>query len=217
MTLEQTDDLACSPGTLLAAALRGDSVHLHDDVSRSRPLAVLRWTTAEESDLFVLASCEGPTLDVGCGPGRMTSGLVQSGGAALGIDVVPEAVEQTLARGAEALLLDVFAEVPGQGHWRTVLLADGNIGIGGDPVLLLARASELLAPGGRVVVDLAPPGSGSNVRELRLCGGGLVSHSFPWAMVSVDVIEELATETGFTVLRTHDYEGRWFAVLGKRR
>jgi SAM-dependent methyltransferase len=205
----------CSPGDLFGAALRGDSVDLLDAAARSRPLAVLRWATTDASDRFVLDSCAGATLDVGCGPGRMTSGLAESGGVALGIDVVPEAVEQTRARGAQALLRDVFAPVPGQGRWDTVLLADGNIGIGGDPVRLLTRASELLAPAGGVVVDLAPPGRTSNVREIRLSGGGLVSDPFQWAMVSVDAIDDLATAVGMVVLRTHDYEGRWFAVLAK--
>ena len=216
MTLEPIEH-TCSPGALFAAALRGDNVHLVDETSRSRPLAVLRWTTTDSSDRFVLESCEGPTLDVGCGPGRMTSGLAELGTVTLGIDVVPEAIQQTRARGAQALLRDVFAEVPGHGRWSTVLLADGNIGIGGDPKRLLARVADLLAPGGRVVVDLAPPGRASNVREIRLSGGGLVSHPFPWAMVSVDAIEELAAAAGLTVLRTHDYEGRWFAVLSKDR
>jgi SAM-dependent methyltransferase len=213
MTIEQT----CPPGTLFAAALRGDNVHLLEDATRSRPLAVLRWTTTEASDRFVLESCEGTTLDVGCGPGRKTSAHAESGVVALGIDVVPEAVEQTRARGADALVRDVFAQVPGQGRWSTVLLADGNIGIGGDPERLLRRVRELLAPGGRVVVDLAPPGRASNVREIRLSGGGLVSDPFQWAMVSVDAIEDLAAAVGLTVLRTHDYEGRWFAVLSKAR
>lgn len=213
MTVEQT----CSPGTLFAAALRGDSVHLLDETSRSRPLAVLRWATTDASDRFVLEACEGATLDVGCGPGRMTSGLAESGAVTLGIDVVPEAIEQTRARGGHALLRDVFAEVPGHGRWSTVLLADGNIGIGGDPQRLLVRVAELLAPGGRVVVDLAPPGRVSNVREIRLSGGGRVSDPFRWAMVSVDSIAELAATAGLTVLRTHDYEGRWFAVLSKAR
>ena len=53
---------------------------------------------------------------------------------------------------------DVFGPLPGEGRWDTALLADGNIGIGGDPVALLARVRELLAPEGRVVVDLAAPG-----------------------------------------------------------
>ncbi|MDQ6642169.1 MAG: class I SAM-dependent methyltransferase [Actinomycetota bacterium] len=213
MTLDPT----CSPGTLFAAALRGDNVHLLDGVSRTRPLAVLRWTMTDASDRFVLESCEGATLDVGCGPGRMTTGLAELGAVALGIDVVPEAIDQTRARGAQALLRDVFSQVPGQGRWSTVLLADGNIGIGGDPERLLNRVAELLAPGGRVVVDLAPPGRVSNVRQIRLSGGGLVSDPFKWAMVSVDAIEDVAAAAGLTALRTHDYNGRWFAVLSKAR
>ena len=77
---------------------------------------------------------------------------------ALGIDVVHEAVGQTRARGAAALRRDIFGAVPGEGRWQTALLADGNVGIGGDPVALLRRLRRLLLPGGRVVVEVAPPG-----------------------------------------------------------
>ena len=51
--------------------------------------------------------------------------------------------------GALALHRDVFATVPGTGRWARVLLADGNIGIGGDPDALLSRVAELLKPPGR--------------------------------------------------------------------
>ena len=76
----------------------------------------------------------------------------------LGVDVVREAVDQTVARGVVALRRDVFDRLPGEGRWETALLADGNVGIGGDPVALLLRAGELVAADGRVVVELAPPG-----------------------------------------------------------
>ena len=62
--------------------------------------------------------------------------------------------------GALALQRDVFGYLPGTGRWATVLLADGNIGIGGDPVALLRRAQNLLRPGGAVVTEISPPGSG---------------------------------------------------------
>ncbi len=65
----------------------------------------------------------------------------------LGIDVVPEAVEQTRRRGASALQRDLFDALPGEGRWQTALLADGNVGIGGDPVALLARTRDLVQPG----------------------------------------------------------------------
>lgn len=81
----------------------------------------------------MLAHCVGTTLDIGCGPGRMSQALAARGACVLGIDVVPEAVTLTRARGASALVCDVFAPVLGEGRWDTALLADGNIGIGGGP------------------------------------------------------------------------------------
>ena len=35
----------------------------------------------------------------------------------------------------------MFEPLPGEGRWGTVLLLDGNVGIGGDPVALLERAA----------------------------------------------------------------------------
>ncbi len=122
------------------------------------PLPVTDWTCDRRpGDDALLSLCAGTVLDVGCGPGRLTAALHRSGGAALGIDVAPVAVSLARARGADALELDVFGAVPDTGAWGTVLLADGNIGIGGDPAALLRRCAELAAPGGRVVVELSAP------------------------------------------------------------
>ena len=55
--------------------------------------------------------------------------------------MVPEAVAQTPDRGVAAIRRNVFDALPGEGRWRTALLADGNIGIGGDPAALLRRLS----------------------------------------------------------------------------
>ena len=200
---------------LYAAALRGESVTVVDDRERHQPLPVARWSTVDASDRRLLGQCLGDTLDVGCGPGRMTEGLADTAGTAVGIDVCPEAVRQTRARGANALRRDVFGGVPRTGRWGTVLLADGNIGIGGNPVRLLRRAHDLLAPNGRVVVDLAPPGGRSQVMEYRLASADRVSEPFRWAVVSVDAIWSVAAGGGFAVRRTHEWNGRWYAVLVK--
>ncbi len=48
-------------------------------------------------------TAEGPTVDIGCGPGRMSEALALAGHTVLGIDVVPEAVRQTRTRGVPAL------------------------------------------------------------------------------------------------------------------
>ena len=62
-------------------------------------------------------------------------------------------------RGGAALRRDVFDTLPGEGRWETALLADGNVGIGGDPVALLRRLREVLDPRGRVVAEVAAPGT----------------------------------------------------------
>ena len=142
----------------------------------------------------------------------MTQLLAERGEIVLGIDVVPEAVWQTRDRGVSAILRDVFEHVPAEGRWETVLLADGNLGIGGDPVRLLRRIAQLLAPGGRIVADVAPPGTGLHSGTVRLSAGGLTSEPFPWSVVGVDAIEELGIAAGFHV-ETRDVGDRWVGVL----
>lgn len=140
----------------------------------------------------------------------MTSGL-----HALGVDVVAEAVEQTRARGALALQRDVFKTLPGESRWNTALLADGNIGIGGDPHRLLRRVGELLAGDGRLVVDLAAPGGPVTTHRLGLEVDGVLSRRFPWAVVPANQIEALAVATSLRVLEVVNHHGRWFAELAK--
>jgi SAM-dependent methyltransferase len=182
--------------------------------SASAPFDVPRsaWSGALDGDQAVLDLCDGPTLDVGCGPGRMTQLLAERGEIALGIDVVPEAIWQTRYRGVSAILRDVFERVPAEGRWTTVLLADGNLGIGGDPVRLLRRIAQLLAPGGRVVADIAPPGTGLLSGTVRLTAGGLTSEPFPWSVVGLDAIGHIAAQAGFAA-RAVDVGERWVGIL----
>lgn len=165
-------------------------------------LPVEDWTrTADAADLALLSHCAGPTVDLGCGPGRMTAALAARGLPSLGVDVVPGAVAEAEARGGRAVCRDLFEPLPGEGWWATALLADGNIGIGGDPLALLARVRRLLVPGGRVVAEVHPPGtpSGPLLAELVCgCGG---SSQFPWAVVSADAIGSIAAEVRLAVRR----------------
>jgi len=195
-------------------ALRGETCYLTTAHRPPLPLPVSTWTrTADTSDELLLSLCAGPTIDVGCGPGRLTVELAARGHVALGIDVVPEAVGQSRRRGAAALRRDVFAPVPGEGRWETALLADGNIGIGGDPVALLNRLRRLLAPGGRLVVEAAAPHRDSSVFSARLeceCGP---SEAFRWAVVTVDELAALAHEAGLVEASRWTAHGRWATVL----
>ncbi|NHC22147.1 class I SAM-dependent methyltransferase [Nocardioides sp. IC4_145] len=215
MTLSDKPLTTESFSTVFSSALRGQPCAVVGLGDEPEPLPVASWTAeADADDLAILAHCDGPTLDIGCGPGRMAAALADLGHLVLGIDVVHEAVGQTRERGVDALRRDVLADrLPGEGMWRTALLADGNIGIGGDPEALLARAGRLLGPGGRVVVELAPPGVRRSSAWARLQCDDTLSRPFRWAVLGIDDIEPVAAAVGLVVQDLAEHGGRWVAVL----
>lgn len=173
-------------------------------------MPVHRWREHSDTvDAVMLSRCQGPTLDVGCGPGRLTLALLVRGAAAMGIDTSEAAVRMTVRRGGFALLRNVFGNVPGEGCWDHVLLADGNLGIGGDPERLLGRAHQLLTSGGSAVVEVASPGTGLRSRLARIDSGPW----FRWSDVGVDAVPELAESAGFRLGWTAERAGRWFVEL----
>jgi len=203
---------------VFASALRGHACLVLDEDGARGLLPTEEWLRdADPLDEAFLDLCHGPTVDIGCGPGRMAEALARRGQPVLGIDVVPEAVRLSLDRGVATLLRDVFEAVPGEGRWQTALLADGNIGIGGDPVALLDRVGDLIAPTGRVVVELAPPGTGVLTRHVRLETAVGRSAAFPWTLVGTDAIAAVADAAGLRVLSQDRFDVRYSAVLGVAR
>jgi SAM-dependent methyltransferase len=197
-------------------ALRGESCTVHGISFDHQPLPVHEWLRpVSHADRVVLGHCRGATLDVGCGPGRMSAHLAERGHVVLGVDIVHEAVVQARRRGVSALRRNVFDPLPGEGRWNTVLLADGNIGIGGAPVRLLRRTAELVERTGRIVCDLAAPGTGLRCHDARLVTAFKRSGSFPWAQVGPEAMERVASDAGLRVEHVGDHEGRWFAVLAR--
>jgi SAM-dependent methyltransferase len=196
--------------TALAGRARPEIEHADGTTS---PLQVDHWLHVRPGDVSIVDRCNGPTLDVGSGPGRLTVALAERGIPALGIDVTPYAVSISRTAGALTLLRDVFGRVPGTGRWMTVLLADGNIGIGGDPIALLRRVRELLTPLGQALVEVQPPGTAQRSEQVRLRHGGQISAWFPWAYVGADQIAEIAVEAGLSAAETWSAHGRWFSVL----
>lgn len=182
-----------------------------------RPATLDRWVNgADAVDERVLAQLPGPVLDVGCGPGRHLHALARRGVFGLGVDICDVAVDLARGRGAHAMVGSIFGDVPGAGRWRSALLLDGNIGIGGRPARLLSRVGELLAPAGAVLVELAGPQSSTVESVARLETAFSVSNWFPWAEVSAASIEALAYEAGVFVSRCWCEGERWFAVLTAR-
>jgi SAM-dependent methyltransferase len=177
-------------------------------------LPVGRWLgepTPEEHE--VLGRVLAPVLDVGCGPGRHVLALARQGVVALGIDVAPGAVVLARAQGAPVLERSVFARIPGAGRWGTALLLDGNVGIGGDPPSLLRRVASLLRPGGRLLVELEPPGTASGPQLARMEVGDRRGPWFPWARVGVDAAGRLTAGGSFRLVEIWMGGDRWFARL----
>ena len=173
-----------------------------------------RWLGGlEAADRAALAIAEAPVLDLGCGPGRHLGALRRSGKRALGVDLSPVAVQLARRRGAAAIPGDVFGAEPGAGCWRTALLLDGNVGIGGSPALLLRRTRDLLAADGIAIVELDPPGAPTFRTRIRIEAPDVVSEWFAWARVGVDGIGPLARRAGLDHDETIAAGGRWIAVL----
>lgn len=197
------------------AAFSGKDTHVVDHIGRTRPFEVDQWSSAPDwvdRELFI-EPCDAATIDIGCGPGRLVGELAARQIPAMGIDVSIEAVRQTRIRGALALRRDVFATIPGEGRWRYGLLADGNLGIGGDPVRLLTRLREVLTADGRVIAEVAERGTGLVRDRRRLRVEGRLSTHFEWAVVGLDAIEEIAAHAGLRVAETQSIGGRHAATM----
>jgi SAM-dependent methyltransferase len=171
---------------------------------RVRHLPVEEWSAAPSAEeLAVLRAVSGPVLDVGCGPGRLVAALAEMGTPALGVDASPAAVDTARRLGAPVLQRSVFEALPCEGRWATVLLFDGNVGIGGDPVELLRRLGALLAHSGQAVVEVDAPGTLTVSADARI----------PWASVGADRLDELAGRAGLRRRSWRPIGGRWFAIL----
>lgn len=192
----------------------GPEGHGEGREDREEVLALERWAgPVDAGDHALLDRCVGATIDLGCGPGRLAAELARRGHRVVGVDVCLPAAALTRERGVDVVLADLFGPLPGEGGWETALLADGNVGIGGDPARLLTRTALLLVPGGRVVLDLAPPGSPPRLRRVRVAVAGRGDGGFLWAAVAADAVPGLAGAAGLEVEAVSAEGTRWVAVL----
>lgn len=182
---------------------------------RVLPLETMRWTAlADDVDKLVVSRCQGPVLDLGCGPGRMVQALNEAGVPALGVDMSAVAVEETRSRGALAIQSSLADRLPAEGRWGTVLLMDGNIGIDGDVTALLKRCRMLLVPGGSIVVEVDPRPAWHQTRRVRLTADRAgFSAELTWTRIGAAAVRRLAGFLDLLVVEEWTARDRAFISL----
>src|SRR5439155_18654446 len=100
----------------------------------------------------------------------------------------------------------------GANRWGSALLLDGNIGIGGSPVTLLMRIASLLRPGGRVLAELAGPGTATAVMDVRVETDDARGPWFQWARVATDDAERIGCAAGLALEHEWSAGQRWFVA-----
>jgi SAM-dependent methyltransferase len=187
-------------------ALAGTPARLVRDDGVELDLAVRRWRRgARGEDRWLLDRCAGPAIDLGCGPGRLVAALAARGVPALGVDASRIAQRQCRRRRTPMVRRDLFGPLPGEGTWGHVLLVDGNIGIGGDPLRLLRRVAQLLRPGGTVLVEADPRADALWHGTVRLRTAAGSGDPLPWACAGADALVRLGAALGLR--RTDGYRG----------
>jgi glycosyltransferase A (GT-A) superfamily protein (DUF2064 family) len=152
-----------------------------------------RWSgVADDVDRLILSRCEAPVLDLGSGPGRMVGALNESGRSALGVDISAQAVSASMRQGALALRARIEDPLPAEGRWGTVLLMDGNVGIGGNVADLLARCRQLVAPGGLVICEVDPVGTRHERDIVVLRSRAAASMPLAWSRIGAAALVEVA-------------------------
>ncbi|MET4093816.1 class I SAM-dependent methyltransferase [Arthrobacter sp. UYCu712] len=201
--------LADGSGTL---TLRPDS---SDHEADAVDFDVRSWCEdASPLERSLLQSLQGPVLDVGCGPGRLLAAAQRMGLPALGIDTSAEAVRRARGRGARVLEQSVFAPLPQPGLWQSIILLDGNVGIGGGITSLLRRCSQLITPHGTLLVEVEADEDMDTVYSAVLeDGDGNQSESFRWARTGSAGLVSRARRSGWTVTAIQRLNGRVFCRL----
>jgi SAM-dependent methyltransferase len=180
-------------------------------------LPVRRWfAVAGAAEQRALDHAVGPALDIGCGPGRHLVALAEREVFALGIDISSELLEVARGLGVNVLERSVFDRIPGPGRWRSALLLDGNIGIGGNPVALLARIGQLLTTDGRLIVEFDPFDAAPQVLLVRAETPDAAGPWFRWTTVGPERLTTVAETVGFDIVDAWEAADRRFAVLQLR-
>jgi SAM-dependent methyltransferase len=159
---------------------------------------------------------QGRILDVGCGTGSHSLYLVQKKKEVTAIDASPNAVACCQQRGLNNVAQADYFEFSPQKKFDTLLFMMNGIGIAGEIAqlpALLAKAKELLAPGGQILLDSSdirymfedddspfiPPEDGSYYGEVtyQMQYKNVTGNPFRWLFIDLALLKQMAEMKGF--------------------
>ncbi|TAJ06906.1 methyltransferase domain-containing protein [Marinilabiliaceae bacterium JC017] len=109
-----------------------------------------------ELEQQALKLCKGRTLDVGAGSGTHSLYLQKKGIDVTSLDASPNACRVCQIQGIQNVINEDFFDVNLDDKYDTILMMMNGIGISGTLQgldQLFAKAKELLAPGGQLLID----------------------------------------------------------------
>ncbi|TPW28214.1 methyltransferase domain-containing protein [Martelella alba] len=229
-------------GAALAGYWNGDTeekliIHREDGFSQHYDMAQYFQEEPAGFEYHAIGRACGRVWDIGCGAGRTLLSLSRRGIAATGIDCSKEAVAIASARGARhAIQLDILYAPLEPHQVDAFTLFGNNIGLAGSwsgALRLLERLRFAAAPGARLwcdSIDICAPaltlsrdyarrniaaGRPPGLTFSRLQYGSRLSLAEGWLFLSLDELQNLAVQTGWTIEEQwQDAErGPWLAEL----
>ena len=160
------------PVSAYDAAFVGRSGHVVDHVGRTEPFDVGQWSCAPDwvdRSLFI-DPCDGATIDVGCGPGRLVGRAGRARRPGDGHRRVDRGRPADPGPRRLALRRDVFGSIPGEGGGRMRCSPTAISASAATRYVCWPGSATCCVAGGTVIAEVAEPRRRAGPRAASAAG-----------------------------------------------